>query len=59
MKVIKENPELLKIDVPIEAEKIYSRKVTSFGNGAKIDFTKDFIGKDVLVVVLRGNGRKR
>ena len=59
MKLVRESPELLKINVPIEAEKIYSKKVTSFGNGAKIDFIKDFIGKNVLVIVLRENGKKR
>lgn len=29
------------------------KNVTSFGNGAKIDFYKEFIGQKVLVVVLK------
>ena len=29
----------------------YRKKVTKFGNGAKIDCPKEYIGKDVIVIV--------
>ncbi|MDD5331383.1 MAG: DUF2080 family transposase-associated protein [Candidatus Nanoarchaeia archaeon] len=52
MKVkIEENK--IEIGTKVEAEGIYSRKVTPFGNGAKIDFVKRYIGRDVIVVVLK------
>jgi len=56
MKLIKKQPELLEIKVPIEIDQIYSRKVTKFGNGAKIDFSNKFLGKNVLIVVVKENG---
>ncbi len=59
MKLIKESSELLRINVPIEIGKIFSREVTEFGNGAKIDFSKKFLGKDVLIVVLKENGKSK
>lgn len=41
----------------IQGKVIYveTKKVTSFGNGAKIDFYKDFIGKNVLVAVIKND----
>lgn len=56
MKIIKKQPELLEIKVPIEIDQIYSREVTKFGNGAKIDFSKKFLGKNVLIVVVKEDG---
>lgn len=56
--MIKESPELLRINVPIEVGKIFSKEVTEFGNGAKIDFFKKFLGKNVLIVVLKENGKQ-
>jgi len=31
----------------------YKKEVTKFGTGAKIDCSKDFIGKKVLVLILK------
>ncbi|NOR48963.1 MAG: DUF2080 family transposase-associated protein [Methanosarcinaceae archaeon] len=34
-------------------EEIYEKKVTPYGNGAKIDASKKYIGKRVFVIVLK------
>jgi putative transposon-encoded protein len=44
---------MLEVKTPIDGEEIHVREVTKFGNGAKIDFLGKFIGKKVLVVVLK------
>ena len=36
-----------------EVEKLYEKTVTSFGNSAKVDVPKRFIGRQVHVVVLK------
>jgi putative transposon-encoded protein len=36
-----------------EVEEIYEKRVTSYGNGAKIDSQKKYIGKRVYVIVLK------
>lgn len=50
---VKIEEDKIEIGTKVEADGIYSRKVTPFGNGAKIDFLKRFIGKDVIVVVIK------
>ena len=34
-----------------EIETIFQKKVTKFGNGAKIDCVKKYIGKEVYVII--------
>lgn len=34
-------------------EEIYEKKITTYGNGAKIDAPKKYIGKRVFVIVLK------
>ncbi len=34
-----------------EIETIFEKKVTRFGNGAKIDCPRDFLGKNVYVLI--------
>ena len=36
-----------------EVEEIYEKRVTPYGNGAKIDSQKKYIGKRVYVIVLK------
>ena len=43
-----------KITLKDEVEEIYEKKVTPYGNGAKVDAQKKHIGKRVYVIVLRG-----
>jgi len=57
MKIIRPSKNLLQIRAPIEGEEIHVREVSSFGNGAKIDFIKKFVGEKVLIIVLK-NGRQ-
>lgn len=40
-----------KIELKDNFELIFEKTITKFGNGAKIDAPKDFIGKKVYVVV--------
>ncbi len=35
-----------------EVKLFFEKRITKFGNGAKIDAPKDFIGKKVIVLVL-------
>jgi len=35
-------------------EGYYKKTVTAFGNGAKVDSFRDFIGHEVVVIVLKG-----
>jgi len=40
-----------KIELKDEYELIFEKKITKFGNGAKIDAPKEFLGKRVYVIV--------
>ncbi len=40
-----------KLELKDEVETIFQKKVTSFGNGAKIDCPKKFTGREVYVIV--------
>ena len=42
-----------KIILRDEVEEIYEKRVTPYGNGAKIDSQKKYIGKRVYVIVLK------
>lgn len=42
-----------KIKIEDEVEEIFERKVTPYGNGAKIDAQKKQIGKRVYVILLK------
>lgn len=42
-----------KITIKDDVEEIYEKRITSYGNGAKIDAQKKYIGKRVYVVVLK------
>lgn len=44
-----------KIKLEKEIEGFYTKTVTRFGNGAKIDSPKKLIGKEVIVMVLKEN----
>jgi len=41
-----------KIKLTDEVEEIYEKKVSSYGNGAKIDSQKKYIGKRAYVIIL-------
>ena len=43
-----------KIKIEDGAEEIYEKRVTRYGNGAKIDAQKKYIGRKVFVIVLKG-----
>ena len=36
-----------------DVEEIYERKVTKYGNGAKIDSQKKYLGRRALVLILK------
>lgn len=40
-----------KLELKDDYEIIFEKKVTKFGNGAKIDAPKEFLGKKVYVIV--------
>ena len=40
-----------KIELKDEYEIIFEKKITKFGNGAKIDAPKEFLGRKVYVIV--------
>ncbi len=40
-----------KIQIEDDYEIIYEKKITKFGTGAKIDAPKEFIGKNVYVLI--------
>ena len=42
-----------KIKIEDNVEEIFERNVTPYGNGAKIDSQKKFIGKKAIVVILK------
>ena len=42
-----------KIQIEDEVEEIFERKVTPYGNGAKIDAQKKHIGRRVYVILLK------
>lgn len=53
MRVVRPTKNVLQVRTPIDGEEIHVREVSEFGNGAKIDFIKKFIGKKVLIVVMK------
>jgi putative transposon-encoded protein len=40
-----------KIELKDEYEIIFEKKITKFGNGAKIDAPKEFLGRKVYVII--------
>ena len=42
-----------KIKIEDDVEEIFEREVTTYGNGAKIDSQKKYIGRKVFVIVLK------
>ena len=42
-----------KIKIEDGAEEIYEKRVTRYGNGAKIDAQKKYIGRKAFVVILK------
>ena len=42
-----------RIKIEDEVEEIFEKKVTPYGNGAKIDAQKKYIGRKVFIVVLK------
>ena len=42
-----------KIIIKDDVEEIYEKRITLYGNGAKIDAQKKYIGKRVYVIVLK------
>lgn len=42
-----------KLIIKDNVEEIYEKRVTPYGNGAKIDAQKKYIGKRVFVIVLK------
>jgi putative transposon-encoded protein len=42
-----------KVTIKDNVEEIYEKKITPYGNGAKIDASKKYIGKRVFVIVLK------
>lgn len=42
-----------KLQLTDDVALIYEKKITKFGNGAKIDAPKDYIGKNVYVLIRR------
>lgn len=45
------NIEKQKLELRDEVETIFQKKVTAFGNGAKIDCPKKYFGREVYVIV--------
>ena len=43
-----------KIKIVDNVEEIFEKKVTPYGNGAKIDSQKKFIGRKTMVIILKG-----
>ena len=41
-----------KIKIEDKVEELYEKRVTPYGNGAKIDSHKKFIGKKAIVIIL-------
>jgi len=42
-----------KVRIEDNVEEIFERKVTPYGNGAKIDSQKKYIGRKVFVIILK------
>lgn len=42
-----------RVNIKDDAEEIYEKKVTPYGNGAKIDAQKKYIGRRVFVIILK------
>ncbi len=42
-----------KLNLQEDVEEIYERKVTKYGNGAKIDSQKKYLGRRALVLILK------
>lgn len=42
-----------KLNLQEGVEEIYERKVTKYGNGAKIDSQKKYLGRRALVLILK------
>ena len=42
-----------KLNISEEVEEIYEKKVTKYGNGAKIDSQKRHIGKRAIVIIVK------
>jgi len=42
-----------KINITDNVEELYERKVTPYGNGAKVDAPKRYIGKRVYMIILK------
>lgn len=42
-----------KLIIKDNVEEIYEKKITTYGNGAKIDAPKKYIGKRVFIIVLK------
>lgn len=42
-----------KITITDNVEEIYEKKVTSYGNGAKIDAQKKYIGKRAYIIITK------
>ncbi|NMG82696.1 MAG: DUF2080 family transposase-associated protein [Methanosarcinales archaeon] len=45
-----------KVTIKDNVEEIYEKRITPYGNGAKIDAPKRHIGKKVFVIVLKDGG---
>lgn len=42
-----------KLNIQDDVEEIYERKVTRYGNGAKVDSQKKHLGKRAFVIILK------
>jgi putative transposon-encoded protein len=42
-----------KLIIKDNVEEIYEKRITPYGNGAKIDAPKKYIGKKVFVIILK------
>lgn len=42
-----------KLSLQDEVEEIYEKKITRYGNGAKIDSQKKYIGQKAFVIILK------
>jgi putative transposon-encoded protein len=44
-----------KLELKDNVETIFQKKVTTFGNGAKIDCPKKYVGREVYVVIRKNS----
>jgi len=42
-----------KVEIKDNVEEIYEKRITPYGNGAKVDAPKRYIGKRVFIIVLK------